>query len=407
MSSKEATTKAAYYSLVSENPGLQTISLDIPPHHTGIFSMHSNTAIIQWDFAPTPSSMWKAGIKLLCLSFFLFFFGETSTAQQEPQFTKYMFNTLSYNPGYAGSRNYMSIVALHRDQWFGWGEGADNDGRPVTQTFSIHSPINKAVGLGLNLSNDKAGAHQTTFLNVSYAYRISFGKGTLSVGLQAGALNWKADWSQLDFKDAQVIDNAFNKGNPSELMPDFGAGLFFYTEKFYAGASLPHLAQFSLREVSKEERQTIRKWARNYRHFYLTVGGAVPLKGESLVFRPSFLIKTVGFFPEFFKKGNLVREIGAPTSFDVDASFLFNKKLWLGASLRSAFAAFAKQNGKTSSFDSADIWATFLLENGIRIGFAYDYPLNEIANYSNGSFEIMLGYDFYREVEKVNSPRYF
>ena len=407
MGSNEATSKAAYYSLISQTTRFQTNALYIPLHYIGKFSMNSNTAIIQLGVVPTLSYMGWVRVKLLCLSFLFFLIQTTSSAQQEPQFTKYMFNTLTYNPGYAGSRGYMSIVALHRDQWFGWGNGADSDGRPVTQTFSVHSPINKTIGLGLNVSNDKAGVHQTTFINFSYAYRISFGKGTLSVGLQAGALSWKADWDKLDFKDAQVTDNAFNQGNPSELLPDFGTGLFFYTEKFYAGASLPHLAQFTLREVSQEEKESIRKWARNYRHFYMTAGGAIPLKGESLVFRPSFLIKTVGFFPEFFKKGNLVREIGAPTSFDVDASFLFNKKLWLGASFRSAFAAFVEQNGKTSSYDSADIWATFLFENGMRIGFAYDYPLNEIANYSNGSFEIMLGYDFYREVEKVNSPRYF
>ncbi len=344
---------------------------------------------------------------MLGLAIFFSFFSETAFAQQEPQFTKYMFNTLSYNPGYAGSRDFMSVVAVHRSQWSGWGNGAESDGRPVSQTFSIHSPVNNKVGLGLNVTNDKIGARQTTIINISYAYRINFGKGILSLGLQAGAMNWRADWDKLKFKDAQELDNAFNKGNSSEILPDFGAGIYFYTPKFYAGASLPHLAQFSLRDVSGEEREVIRKWARSYRHFYLTAGGIIPLKGESLVFRPSLLIKSVGFFPEFFKQGNLLREIGSPTVFDLDASFLFNKKLWLGASFRSAFAAVIKQDNRPGSFDSFDIWASFLFDKNIRIGFAYDFPLNEIANYSSGSFEIMLGYDFYREIEKVNTPRYF
>ncbi|MEO1258041.1 MAG: type IX secretion system membrane protein PorP/SprF [Bacteroidota bacterium] len=369
--------------------------------------MRSNTAFHQISIWPTHSLLRQIGQYLLCLSFLTFYSSTQVFGQQEPQFTKYMFNTLSFNPAYAGSREYMSIVALHRDQWFGWGNGAESDGRPITQTFSIHSPINKAVGLGLNLVNDKSGSRQTTVVNFSYAYRISFGTGTLSLGLQAGAMNWKADWSDLDFKDAQILDNAFNQGNPGEIMPDFGAGIFFYTKRFYAGVSIPHLAQFSLRDVSEEERETIRKWARNYRHTYLTVGTAVPIKGENLVFKPSFLIKTVGFFPEFFKQGDLVREIGSPTTFDLDVSFLLQKKLWLGTSFRSAFAAVIQQNDKTSSFDSADIWTSFLLDNGFRIGFAYDFPLNEIRRYSNGSFEIMLGYDFYKEIEKVNSPRYF
>ncbi|MEZ4958142.1 MAG: type IX secretion system membrane protein PorP/SprF [Saprospiraceae bacterium] len=369
--------------------------------------MKLNTAINRIGVSSACHRMREMGIAMFCLTFFLFFSENIAHAQQEPQFTKYMFNTLAYNPGYAGSRGYMSIVALHRDQWLGWGNGAENDGRPVTQTFSIHSPVNKTVGLGLNLVNDEAGAHHSTFIDLSYAYRINFGQGTLSLGLQAGAMSYKADWSKLKFKDAQEIDNAFNQGNPSKVLPDFGAGLFFYTEKFYTGLSLPHLAQLNLREVSAAERVEIRKWARNYRHSYLTAGGVVPLNGETVVFRPSILIKTVGFFPEFFKKGNLVREIGSPTVFDVDASFLFSKKLWLGASFRSAFAAIVEQDGKTSSYDSVDFWAAFLMKNGFRIGFAYDYSLNEISNYSNGSIEIMLGYDFYREVEKINSPRYF
>ena len=407
MVSPRTNTKAAYYSLKERRWKPTNTFPDIPPQYLGHNLMKPERTISINGILRTLSYKGIKGSFLLYLPFCLLTFLNQAQAQQEPQFTKYMFNTLSYNPGYAGSRGYMSIVALHRDQWFGWGNGAESDGRPVTQTFSVHSPINKAVGLGLNITNDKAGAHQKTYGDISYAYRINFGKGTLSVALQAGAMSWKASWDELNFKDPQIIDNAFNKGNPSDVMPDFGAGLFFYTEKFYAGASLPHLAQFSLRKISEEERETIRKWARNYRHFYLTAGGAIPLKGESLVFKPSFLIKSVGFFPEFFKQGNLVREIGSPTTFDIDASFLFRKKLWLGTSFRSAFAAFNSQDGKTSSFDSADIWASFLLDNGLRIGFAYDYPLNEIANYYNGAFEIMLGYDLYKEVDKVNSPRYF
>lgn len=343
---------------------------------------------------------------VVTLSFFFSFISFTQ-AQQEPQFTNYMFNTLVYNPGYAGSQDYLSAVVLHRDQWFGWGSGNGYDGRPLTQTFSLHSPVDKRVALGVNLVRDRIGARQTTFVNAIYAYRIAFGKGTLSLGLQAGAMNWKADWDQLDFKDARELDFAFDGTDPSETMPDIGAGLFFYTEKFYAGASLPHLAQFQFREIDDEERDFIRKWARQYRHFYLTAGGALPVNGDRLVFKPSILIKSVGFFPEFFKQGSLVREIGAPSTFDLDASLLFQKKFWLGLSFRSAFAGIIDQDGKSSSLSSFDVWTSFLLENGFRIGFAYDYPLTELSNYSNGSFEIMLGYEMYREVEKVNHPRYF
>ena len=333
---------------------------------------------------------------------------QTATqAQQEPQFTHYMFNTLVYNPGYAGSKEYLSAVAVYRDQWAVLGSKAGWEARPLTQTFSIHSTINKRVGLGLNLVNASAGARQTTYLNGIYAYRINFGKGTLSVGLQGGVMNWKADWSKLDFQQPQELDNAFGTLAPNLWLPDFGAGLFFYTPNFYVGASMPHLANFSLRQVSAAERDEIRKWARVQRHFYLTTGGAIPLNGDNLVFRPSFLLKSVGLFNNFFRQGNLVREIGAPASFDVDASLFFQKKLWLGLSFRSAFAAFNTQGPKQSSPDSFDLWTSLHFHNGLRIGMSYDYPIGKLRSAATGSFEVMLGYDFYQEVEKVVPIRYF
>lgn len=328
-------------------------------------------------------------------------------AQQEPQFTSYMFNTLVFNPGYAGSKEYLSAVAVYRDQWAALGDKAGWQGRPLTQTFSVHSTLNKKVGLGLNLINASAGARQTSYLNGIYAYRINFGKGTLSIGLQAGMMNWKADWSKLEFQQPQELDNAFGTLTPNLWLPDFGAGLFFYTSNFYAGASMPHLANFPLRQVSSAERDEIRKWSRVQRHFYLTTGGAIPLNGDNLVFRPSFLLKSVGLFNNFFRQGNLVREIGAPASFDVDASLFFQKKLWLGLSFRSAFAAFNTQGPKQSSPDSFDLWTAFHLQNGLRIGMAYDYPIGKLKSVSSGSFELMLGYDFYQQVEKAVHIRYF
>jgi type IX secretion system PorP/SprF family membrane protein len=346
--------------------------------------------------------------------FFIFLFLQSLHAQQEPQFTHYMFNTLVYNPGYAGSRGYLSAVAIYRDQWFVWGDKSGYDGRPVTQTFSLHSPLNKRVAVGLNIVNDRIGAHQTSLANAVYAYRIGFGKGTLSVGLQGGMMNWRADWDKLDFKDARELDSAFDGPNPSLWLPDFGAGLYYYTDHFYAGFSIPHLVHFDLRKLASEERTVIRKWAKTYRHFYFTGGGAIPLQGENLVFKPSILIKSVGFFNEFFKQGSLVREIGAPATFDLDLSLLFYQKLWLGAAFRSAFTAFTEKPGtvnspnpKRSSYDSIDIWASFLMKNGLRLGLSYDYALGKINPYTYGTFEVMLGYDFNQRIDKVNSPRYF
>lgn len=344
---------------------------------------------------------------LLAAVALILFHQNNAAAQQEPQFTHYMFNTLVYNPGYAGSKEYLSAVAVYRDQWAALGSKTGFEGRPLTQTFSIHSTINKKVGLGFNLVNASAGARSATYANGIYAYRINFGKGTLSVGLQGGIMNWRADWNKLAFQQPQELDNAFGNLTPSLWLPDFGAGLFFYTPKFYAGASMPHLANFPLRQVSAAERNEIRKWSRVQRHFYFTTGGAIPLNGDNLVFRPSFLLKSVGLFNNFFRQGNLVREIGAPASFDLDAALLFQKKIWLGTSFRSAFAAFNTQGPKQSSSDSFDFWISLQFQNGMNIGMAYDYPIGKLKSSASGSFELMLGYDFNQQVEKAAHIRYF
>jgi type IX secretion system PorP/SprF family membrane protein len=334
---------------------------------------------------------------------------QPALAQQEPQFTNYMFNSLVYNPGYAGSKAYLSAVVIMRDQWLGWGSKSGKyDGRPQTQSFSVHSTVNKNVGLGLNVVRDQIGAKKTTLVNACYAYRVAFGKGTLSLGVLAGMMNWRADWDLLDFKDARELDLAFDGPEPSVWLPDFGAGIYYYTSRFYAGISIPHLGQFDLRRVNSAEQDVIRKWAKVYRHTYLTAGGAIPLKEGNIVLKPSLLVKSVGFFSEFFKQGSLVREIGAPAAFDIDMSALFQEKLWAGVAFRSAFAAFSSKNNHVkSSYDSLDLWFAFYLRNGLRLGMAYDYSLGKMQSYTRGSFELMLGYDFYRQIDKANSPRYF
>ncbi len=331
----------------------------------------------------------------------------SSSAQQEAQFTHYMFNTLAYNPGYAGSKEYLSAVAVYRDQWAASGGKIGWEGRPVTQTLSVHSTFKKRVGLGLNIINGSTGAREATYLSGIYAYRIKFDKSTLSVGLQGGMMNWRADWSQLDFQQPQEIDNAFKNPSPSLWLPDFGAGLFFYTPNFYAGASMPHLANFHLRQLTAAEQGEVRKWAQVHRHFYFTTGGAIPINGDDLVFRPSFLLKSVGVFNNFFRQGDIVREIGAPVSFDLDAALFFQQKLWLGTSFTSAFAAFNNNGPKQTSHTSVDFYAVLHLEKGLRIGLAYDYPLGKLKSVATGSFELLLGYDFNHNVDKAVHIRYF
>lgn len=327
--------------------------------------------------------------------FFFFFISVQTHAQQDAMFTKYMFNSLSYNPAYAGSKEYMSIVALYRDQWWGM------DGSPHTQTLSGHAPISERVGVGLSLTNDKIGVTGSTVGSLSYAYRVPFGKGKVSLGLQASFMNYRTDFDKLKYKDPRLYDESFKDADVNFWAPNFGAGVFYYSDRFYVGVSVPHLLKTDLR---RGEDITAPRWAKLYRHYYFTTGLAIPIRGESLVFKPSLLIKSVGLFGDFSSRSGTLKAIGAPNEFDIDLSLLFYQSLWVGVSFRSSFEAFI---GKSSSVDSADLWAMMYLSKGIRIGLAYDYTLTELNKYAKGSFEIMMGYDFYYNEKKIVTPRYF
>ncbi len=334
--------------------------------------------------------------KILLAAFLLAGISQWGVAQQDPMYTKYMFNSLVYNPAFAGSPEYLSVRALYRNQWWGL------EGGPNTQSFSIHAPLKERIGVGLSVVNDELGPTGTTNASLIYAYRIPFGNGKISLGLQASVINWRADWSLLKFKDPRLGDAAFEELEPSRWMVNFGAGAFYYTQKYYVGVSVPHLMNNDLRVEGQPDGQ---RWAQTFRHYFIAAGAAWPIKGPDIYFKPSLLIKSVGIFNEFGSSSTQLNKIGAPTEFDIDAGFLFYEVLWVGASFRSAFAA--RQFGGESSFDSVDFWASYYLQNGIRIGASYDYTLTKLQKFVDGSFEIMLGYDMNYNGKKILTPRYF
>lgn len=335
----------------------------------------------------------------------------SSFGQQDPMFTQYMFNSLTFNPAYAGSKNYLSANILYRTQWAGW--NARNNGlnpelttggAPVSQTFTIHTPVNKRIGVGLAVVNDKIGATESTGANLSYAYRIPFAEGHLALAIQGGVTNFRGDFRNLIARDTD--DPAFAFSEPNEWRPNFGTGIYYNSNRFYAGVSVPRLIEVTLRDTDPLLNPQVREFAKSYRHFYFTMGGAIPLRGnQNFVFKPSFLVKSVGLLSELERSGSSTIIIGAPTEFDLDASILLYKTFWIGLSFRSSFDTFIAQE---SSTDSADVWFAFYLKNGLRLGFAYDFSLTPIQQNSVGSFEMSMGYDFnYLEVGSINSPRYF
>ena len=331
--------------------------------------------------------------KLFTILFITVTLSQFATAQQDPMFTKYMFNSLVFNPGYAGSHEYLSLRALYRKQWWSF------DGGPTTQTVTAHTPIKESVGVGISLLNDEIGATASSTANISYAYRLKFEKGKLSIGLQGGLTNMRSKWSELNFKDPVNLDESYDNNPYKSWLPNFGAGVFYYSPIWYAGFSVPHLINWDLRKDV-----TTNKSAKLYRHYYFTAGAAFPLKGNGLIFKPSILIKSVELFSRFSGASSLVNTVGAPTEFDIDLSFMFFEALWVGASFRSSFEGLL---GDSSSIDSGDIWASYYLDNGFRIGASYDYTLTKLQSHIGGTFEIMLGYDFNYNVNQINTPRYF
>lgn len=184
--------------------------------------------------------------KLIITSLALFIFFTSGLAQQDPMFTKYMFNSLVFNPAYAGAKDHLSATLLHRDQWWGL------EGAPKTQSLTIHSPLESGkVGLGLSVINDQIGPTNTLSAMASYAYRIQLNEGKLALGLQAGVMNYRSDFNKLsiDNPDVAFMDDM----TPNMWLPNVGAGVHYYIpNKFYVGVSVPHLLNLTLREGAVE-----------------------------------------------------------------------------------------------------------------------------------------------------------
>lgn len=328
------------------------------------------------------STFW---LSLLLSSFFT---SSALDAQQDPLFSRYKFNALTYNPAYAGSKDHLSLGLQFRRQWAGF------EGAPRTFSLSAHSPLRRnQYALGASFTADKVGATTRVDANAVYAYRIKINQDVLlSLGLQAGVTNWHADWFTVTVE--QGGDEVF-QNNFSIWQPNFGAGAYLYSKDYYIGLSCPRLVEQAYRVAGNE----ISAIAANYRHFTLAAGMAIPLREGDMIFRPSILLRKAGFGSKLRQSDD--KRVGAPTSVDLDAALRFRQKIWVGAGFRSALELAA------SSTDAVDLWMTFDLDNGMRLGGAYDIILSRLSQVSYGSFELLMGYDFDIKVKRVASPRYF
>lgn len=295
-------------------------------------------------------------------------FSDRVQAQQEAMYSQYMFNTLAINPAYAGSRNVTSATALYRNQWVGI------QGAPETITVSLDAPMNnKKVGLGLQVFNDKIGITNTTGAFGSYAYRIRLNKGTLAFGLQAGASQYRADFQSVSLNSNPSNDVAFSE-NVNKVLLNFGAGIYYNTDRFYMGFSSPQILNNKLSNLKVENANV---YSGQALHLFFATGYVFPL-GDVLALKPSILVKGVK---------------GAPIEADLNATLWINDVIAFGLQYRT----------------EADMAAMVELQATpqIRIGYSYDRSLTKLVQYNSGSHEIMLRYEFGFRKGKLLSPRYF
>ena len=288
---------------------------------------------------------------------------EVSSAQQDPQYTQYMYNMNVVNPAYAGSKESLSLTALYRNQWTGFEDA------PVTFTFSAHSPISDKIGLGLSAIKDELGPISETNVFADFSYTLQLGAATkLALGLKGG----------VTFHDVGLVDLSLqDPGDPffsqdiNNTYPNIGAGAFLYGDKFYLGLSVPNL----LKSVHLDENGV--KYGSETNHFFGTAGYVFQIS-DNFKLKPSVMVKSA---------------FDAPLSYDGNLNALFYEKFELGASYRLD--------------DSFSGLVGFQVTPNIRIGYAYDSVTSEIKTVADASHEVILTFDLFFKKRTLRSPRYF
>ena len=287
-------------------------------------------------------------------------------SQQESQFTQYMYNTMMYNPAYTGSRGVGSFFGVFRAQWLGI------DGAPRSGGISYHAPQERLrnVGLGYSLYYDQIGPQSNTSLLIDFSYTLNFDNSKLAFGLKGTGELFSLDYNKLRLYDQN--DKSF-EGESTVFSPNIGAGVFWYTDNYYLGFSVPNLLETEIYE-SKNKTISVLK---NTQHYYF-LGGYVFDLSLNTKFKPALLAKM---------------SYGAPIQLDVSANFMFNEKFVLGAAWRYSAAV-----SLMAGFQINDLWF---------IGYGYDYETTELSKYNSGSHEIFMRYELVKVYRKVVSPRFF
>ena len=306
----------------------------------------------------------KKNLLVIFISIFSVF---NTFAQQDPMFTHYMFNTMAINPAYAGSRDALTITGLHRSQWVAF------DGAPTTQTLTAHSPIfSKKIGIGLSVLNDKIGINNTSSFYIDFSYKIKITeRAKLAFGLKSGFNLRKVDIASLNVNEEN--DPVFSQDLEKDFMPNFGFGLYYFTDKYYIGASIPKLLENTF-NTGTETKAAVEK-----KHYFL-IGGAAFKLSEDFLLRPATFIKITE---------------AAPIEVDLSALLYVKDKFWVGMMYRTG--------------DAVGALVGINITDYLSVGYSFDASLlNTTFKYNAGSHEIMIRYDLlFGSKKKIRSPRYF
>lgn len=289
------------------------------------------------------------------------------SAQQDPQYTMYLWNTLAVNPGYAGSADVLTATAMSRQQWLGL------EGAPSTQSLVLHAPLpQRSLGAGLSVVHDKAGPATTTSITGDIAYRLRTGPHSrLAFGVKGGVDLFQADLTRL--QNVSPDDPMFQQNIRNSTRPNVGFGLYHWSRNAFFGLSLPRLLQQDFATAGPSLGTAL--YGR--RHYFLIAGCILPL-GYDLKLKPSIMVKAVE---------------GAPLAADITAHLIFLDKLWVGASYRMG--------------DSMGALVCYQISDRLRAGYAHDLTLSGLRDQHSGSHELMIGFDLKTNKDMVLSPRYF
>lgn len=303
---------------------------------------------------------------MIRFSLILFFIilSNVLVAQQDVQFSQYMYNQLDFNPGSAGNKEAINASLLGRQQWVGI------KGAPTTSVFSVNAPVKPFKinsGIGLTILSDNIAYNKNIGLKLAYAYRmdVNNGMGKLGIGISAGFLNnaiKSAEWNPVD--GSATGDASIPNTNDSGSTFDVGFGMFYKTDNLYLGLSSTHLLQPVVKYKNGAEFP-------NTRHYYVTAGYNLAMKNPLFDLQPSLLIASDG----------------SSSSADLNCVLLYNKRIWGGVSYRVGSAVVGMIGIE--------------LVSGLRVGYSYDFSATDLSKYNSGSHEIMIGYSFNVAKEKI------